>query len=179
MIRVTATRPVRVPRLTTPRLVLREVSLNDVDDLYLLRSNPEINRYIQRPETNSTEDARNFIYLVKSETQTGRSVYWVINLKNSERVIGSICLWDVDPDCKKAEIGYELVPDHQGKGLMSEALERVLSFGFEELGLVKIEAYTHRNNHSSQELLKKKGFEHLSEQTDPEFPDNVVFGITN
>ena len=59
---------------------------------------------------------------------------------------------------KIAEVGYDLNPIFQRKGIMSEALNKVINFGFNELGLDNIEAYTHIQNENSKKLLEKNGF---------------------
>lgn len=58
----------------------------------------------------------------------------------------------------KAEIGYELLPDFQGKGIMQEAISKVIDFGILHIGLNSIEAYTHSKNQSSTRLLEKFNF---------------------
>ena len=73
-------------------------------------------------------------------------------------MIGTICLFEFADDNFKAEIGYELLPSYQGKGLMQEAVSKVLEFGFQHLGLNSIEAYTHSENQSSTRLLEKFNF---------------------
>jgi ribosomal-protein-alanine N-acetyltransferase len=58
----------------------------------------------------------------------------------------------------KAEIGYELLPDFQGKGIMQEAASKVIKFGVQYIGLNSIEAYTHSKNEKSTRLLEKLNF---------------------
>ncbi|MBK7227389.1 MAG: GNAT family N-acetyltransferase, partial [Ignavibacteriales bacterium] len=75
-----------------------------------------------------------------------------------QRLIGSICLWNLSREENKAEIGYELLPDFQGKGIAQEAMLAVLDCGFNIMLLNKIEAYTHKENSSSIKLLEKFTF---------------------
>lgn len=67
-------------------------------------------------------------------------------------------MWNFSKDNKKAEVGYDLNPLFQRKGIMSEALKSILGFGFNNLNLDKIDAFTHKKNESSKKLLEKNGF---------------------
>jgi ribosomal-protein-alanine N-acetyltransferase len=79
-------------------------------------------------------------------------------LNGTDKLIGTICLFDFSGDNLKAEIGYELLPDFQGKGIMQEAISKVINFGIQHIGLNSIEAYTHAENQSSTRLLEKFNF---------------------
>jgi ribosomal-protein-alanine N-acetyltransferase len=84
--------------------------------------------------------------------------YWAISSKNSPGLIGTICLWNFNEENKSAEVGYELLPIFQGKGLMQEALSNVIVFGFKTAKFKRIIAYTHSRNDKSIKLLQKAGF---------------------
>ena len=73
-------------------------------------------------------------------------------------MIGSICLWNFSEDRKVAEIGYDLDPKYQRKGIMTESINAVLNFGFRKLSLEKIEAFTQKQN-------KERNFIVLGTQT--------------
>jgi ribosomal-protein-alanine N-acetyltransferase len=92
-------------------------------------------------------------------------------------MIGSICLWNFSKDKKIAEIGYDLSPQYQGKAIMDESLKGVLRFGFDELNLDSIEAYTNRLNESSKNLLVKNGFKRVWEKKDEDNLDNIIYEI--
>ncbi len=85
-------------------------------------------------------------------------VYWAITLNGTDKLIGTICLFDFQDDNLKAEIGYELLPDFQGKGIMQEVTAKIVDFGLHYLGLKSIEAFTHSENQSSTRLLQKLNF---------------------
>ncbi len=83
---------------------------------------------------------------------TDKSISWGITTKESNILIGSICLWNFSEDKKTAEVGYDLDPEFQGKGIMSEALKAVLNFGFKRRGFDTIEAHTDYRNNPSEKL---------------------------
>ncbi len=78
----------------------------------------------------------------------------------------------------KAEIGYELLPGYQGKGLMQEAASKVLEFGFQHIGLDSLEAYTHTENQSSTRLLEKLNFKKQSPSEDNYDKSFIVFKLS-
>jgi ribosomal-protein-alanine N-acetyltransferase len=147
-----------VPSLSTERLQLRQLNVQDDGDLFSLRSNELVNQYLNRPQTVSIEDAREFIRKIIKAVENKTSFYWAICLKNDPGLIGTICIWNIDEEQKKAEIGYELLPSFQGKGLMQEAIVNVIDFGFNQLELSTIEAWTVKDNASSIKLLERNGF---------------------
>ena len=146
------------PSLTTERLSLRKLSVDDANEVFFLRSDEHINKYLDRPKATSIEDAINFINKTNHEIENNECIDWAITFKEDSRLIGSICLWNFSLEENKAEVGYELLPDFQGKGIAQEALTAVINFGFELMKLKTIEAYTHKENLQSTNLLEKFNF---------------------
>ncbi|MHB1392864.1 MAG: GNAT family N-acetyltransferase [Clostridia bacterium] len=83
---------------------------------------------------------------------------WGITPKNENKLIGSICLWNISEELSKAEIGYELMTEYQGKGIMSEAIKAVIEYGFENMKLNLIEALPYSDNIRSIKLLERNSF---------------------
>lgn len=146
------------PVLKTGRLTLRQLRSSDDKEIFALRSNVNVNKYLDRKPSKSIDDAKNFIQTINGNIQRNDSIYWAITLNGTDKLIGTICLFDFSDDNLKAEIGYELVPDLQGKGIMQEAISIVIDFGIQHIGLNTIEAYTHSENRSSTRLLEKLNF---------------------
>lgn len=150
--------PKNFPVITTHRLHLRQLKTSDSHEILALRSNETVNKYLDRKPSHSVEDAINFIHTINENIQNNDSIYWGICLINSEVLIGTICLFNFSNDRSIAEIGFELLPDFHGKGIMKEAASAVINYGFQKIGLNSIEAYTHPENESSQKLLDCLGF---------------------
>jgi [ribosomal protein S5]-alanine N-acetyltransferase len=146
------------PSLITKRLSLRKLSIDDANEIFFLRSDKHINKYLDRPKATSIEDANNFISKINHAIENNESIYWAISFKDDSGLIGSICLWNLNEEENKAEVGYELLPEFQGKGIAQEALLAVINFGFEVMELQTIEAYTHKENIASTKLLEKFNF---------------------
>jgi [ribosomal protein S5]-alanine N-acetyltransferase len=87
-----------------------------------------------------------------------RGVRWAIAPRQGGELIGSCGFWRIDTSHFRAEIGYELDPEHWGQGLMPEALRAMLDFGFTNMGLHSVEANIDPDNHGSRRVLEKLGF---------------------
>ena len=92
-------------------------------------------------------------------------------------MIGNICLWNLSEDCKTAELGYDLIPEYQGEGIMDEAVKAVLHFGFNQLKLELVEAFTSKQNESSKKLLLRNQFVWNASRKDPENDDNIIYEL--
>ncbi len=168
------------PELTSERLTLRRIEESDWQMILFLRSDAEVTQFIERPEDRRTKnqaDAVQFIRERHEDLQQNHAIVWGITLNGRADIIGTICLWNFSKDATLAEIGYDLHPQFQGKGIMSEALQAVIEYGFEELELSIIEAYTHFQNHRSIHLLEKHGFRLLPEKRDVGNVANRVFEL--
>lgn len=166
------------PILTTERLVLRKIAMSDDNVIFLLRSNPEGNKYIVRPATADVEAARAWITRINKSVDAGQNINWAITLKDSGAFIGLICLWNFSDDNTIAETGYELVQEYQGKGFMNEALISVIDYVFLSLKLSSIEAYTQKGNSKSITLLKNNGFILDPLKKDEEYPLNAIYTLS-
>ncbi len=165
------------PTLETKRLVLRSLEKTDSEAIRFLRSDQTVNQFVKRPRTATLQDAINFITKITKGVSDGNWVFWSITIKDNPELVGTICLWNFSDDKKTAEVGYDLHPKTQGKGIMSEALQAVLKYGFETLHLNQIEAYTHKDNEPSKYLLKKHNFNHIENRIDKDNLDNIIFTI--
>ena len=143
--------------------------------LSFLRSDTEINKYVKRPSAETKEKAMAFIDRITIGVDNGQNYYWVIAETGENKMIGSICLWNFSEDRAKAEIGYDLSPDQQGRGIMNEAMGAILDFGFGQLGLECIEAYTHWDNRASRRLLEQNRFVLADGIKDEDNADNLIY----
>ena len=146
------------PVLKTERLTLRQLAGSDANEIFALRSDDNVNKYLNRKPSKSIDDAKIFIKTINENIQRNDSIYWAITLNGTNKLIGTICLFDFSDNNVKAEIGYELLPGFQGKGIMQEATSEVIAFAIQRIGLNSIEAYTHFENQSSTRLLEKFNF---------------------
>jgi len=144
----------KLTELATSRLRLRKIALADAEQLLLLRSDKRVNRYLDRPATTSYPEAVQFV----NNILAANAYYWVISFKDDTKLIGIICLWNLDYKNSVVEIGYELLPEFHRKGIMTEALLAVVAYNSDHLQFGTITATTHHENISSIKLLENNGF---------------------
>ena len=166
------------PELETSRLRLRKVTSHDAETILHIRSDASINQFIKRDAPKNIEDANTFIRKVNAGFVAGESIYWAICFKADQKMVGSICLWHFNTEFKKAELGYDLKSTYQQQGIMTEAMQRVLKFGYEKLNLIEMEAFTHFENERSISLLMKNNFRLVEGDSDPDNPNNVIYRIS-
>jgi ribosomal-protein-alanine N-acetyltransferase len=164
------------PILTTERLTLRQLSVDDQQAILALRSDSEINKYLDRAPSKTIEDAINFINKINDNIKKNHSIYWVITLTKTKTFVGTICLFDFSNEKNSCEIGYELMTKFQGQGIMKEAAQVVIDYVFQTLTLKKILAFTHYENQNSTNLLLKFNFV-KSLETDKENPNLTIFTL--
>ena len=146
------------PLLETTRLSLREIVPEDVHDLFRYRSDSEVMKYIGRPLAKELADATILIDVLRTNAAENNGITWAITLKGENILRGTIGFWRIVKEHHRAEIGYLLDPALQGKGLMQEAVEEVLRYGFEEMGLHSVEAVINPDNLASIRLLERNAF---------------------
>jgi ribosomal-protein-alanine N-acetyltransferase len=148
------------PALQTERLILRSHIISDAKALFALRSNKEVMRYIDRENPKDIEETEAKIRLVHEGFNRRTSIAWVIALKeNPNEMIGEIGYYRTDLGNYRAEIGYMLQSNFWRKGIISEALNKIITFGFQEMKLNSISANINPGNDASRQILLKHGFQ--------------------
>lgn len=132
--------------------------MDDAPEVFFLRSDSRIMQYLDRAPAASLEEAAQFIETINNQEKAGAAITWAITLKEEPKLIGTIGFWNIQQQHYRAEIGYALHTQQQGKGLMQEALTAVLDFGFARLKFHSVEANVNPANAASIKLLERKGF---------------------
>lgn len=146
------------PVLTTSRLILKEIIPGDCNDIFTMRADKRIMQYIDRPLAKTVDDAKVLIQKITMSLASDEGITWGIFLKENPNLIGTIGYWRIDKENHRAEIGYMLHYDFQGKGLMQEAISTVIEFGFNNMKIHSIEANVNPSNSRSIKLLEKNNF---------------------
>jgi len=170
------------PNLRTDRLILRQLQMTDDELIFQYQSNKENFKFVDMPVYLSIHEAQEYIVKMNTGVANNKWIIWAIADAHTNTMLGTISIWNISIDQEKAELGYGLFPGNLGKGIMSEALEKVVQYGFNIMGLRVIEAYTNANNLKSIELLERNNFTKLSSFTETETIDGtpaamVFYGI--
>ena len=147
------------PQIETERLFLRKLKNEDADEIFNLRSDENVMKYIGKDPITSINEAMDFIQLVNNSLSTNFGITWAITLKeNPGKLIGTIGHWRLMKEHYRAEVGYMLSPQFWKKGIMKEALIKVIDYGFNEMKLHSIEAHINPENAASAGILEATGF---------------------
>lgn len=170
------------PNLESDRLQFRRITEEDVNEIFALRSNPTTMQFIPRPFAKTTQEALDHIAMIESKIIANEGINWAITLKNNPKLIGIIGHYRLQPDNYRSEIGYMLLPEYQGQGITSEAVDTVVKYGFRTMKLHSIEALIDPANTASAKVLEKNKFikeGHLKENIffAGSFHDSVIYSI--
>lgn len=147
------------PEIRTKRLLLRKIMDADAPEIWFLRSDETVMKYIDREKPKSQQEGLDFIKKVNATIDKNECIMWAIALQdNPGKLIGNIGFWRIINQHYRAEIGYMLHPDFWNKGMMKEALHAAANFGFNQMKLHSIEAQINPDNVASGMLLEKAGF---------------------
>jgi [ribosomal protein S5]-alanine N-acetyltransferase len=143
--------------LATERLVLRPLHPTDAAQIFKLRSSELVNRYTDRIPAKTLDDAKAFIAMITDKIAEDKSVYLGICVGTGP-LIGTICLANIDKENNEAEIGFELLPEFQGQGIMNEAISAIIEHAKNVLKLTSVLAIVKIENERSLKLLAKNNF---------------------
>ena len=146
-----------MPTLHTERLSLRPMHPIDAEDMFDYARRPEVTKYLLWREHEDIYFSRDYLNYINRRYALGDFYDWAIIDHESRRMIGTCGFTKIDTANNSAEIGYVLNPDFHRRGFGSEAVRRILKFGFEELNLNRIEARFMQGNEASLALMRSVG----------------------
>lgn len=146
------------PVLETERLFFRQFTSDDAEVFLDLNSNEKVIQYFDRPKMPNMEEAIKTLNKISASFENNEGVTWAIELKEAKKIIGHITYWRIIKEHYRAEMGYSLFPEYWRKGFMSEAIRKVIDFGFFKLKFHSIEANVDPRNIASMKLLERTGF---------------------
>ena len=146
------------PELHTARLHLRQITEADLEHIFKGLSHPDVIKYYGVSYSRLDDTWKQLEWYAELErTYTG--IWWAITLSQTNEFCGAIGYNNLSRDHRKAELGFWLLPEYWKKGIVREAMQPVLEYGFQELNLHRIEAYVETENISSKKALQKMDFQ--------------------
>jgi ribosomal-protein-alanine N-acetyltransferase len=146
------------PYLETERLVLRRLRLSDAESLFAILADEELTRFYDDETFTEISQAREQIEAWASGFDEWRSIRWGVARKETDTVIGTCGYYGFHRWHGRGSLGFELARPYWRQGIMTEALEAIIEFGFREVGLNRIQAVVMPGNEGSEKLLEKLGF---------------------
>ncbi|MEP7293802.1 MAG: GNAT family N-acetyltransferase, partial [Chloroflexota bacterium] len=159
------------PVLRTPRLILREMQPSDAKAILRIRGDVRVSRLNSGQPMQTLDEAKELIEKARHAFTDHRRIDWGITLKDDPQagVIGRCGFNYWLRQDRRASIGYDLGHAHWGKGIMTEAVRAMATFGFEQMNLNRLEADTDAENYGSIRVLEKVGFRREGVQQDQYF----------
>ena len=146
-----------MPDLETPRLRLRRLTMRDAQDIYDYSQDPLVAKYVLWDAMVSLSEAKNYIRYMLRKYRLGEPASWGIEWKATGQVIGTIGFMWIQRDNAAAEAGYSLNRRFWNQGIMTEALQALIDYGFRSMNLNRIEAQHETENPSSGAVMRKCG----------------------
>lgn len=147
------------PILKTERLLLRQFVDNDLENVFKGLSHPDIIKYygVSYQTFEATKEQMSFFAdLEKNET----GIWWAVCSLDNQTFYGAGGLNSLNKEHKKAEIGFWLISNFWGGGIMKEAMPLICNYGFENLGLHRIEGFVESENKNCKNAMAKLDFQY-------------------
>ncbi|WP_328683240.1 GNAT family N-acetyltransferase [Streptomyces sp. NBC_01261] len=168
------------PVLTGEKTVLRPFTASDADPMWRLIQDPEIVRFTFEPSTELTLERLRSVYGARA-TQPDRLDLAVTDPATGE-LLGEVVLFEWDPAARSCAFRTLIGPRGRGRGIGTEATRLILGYGFEQLGLHRVQLEVYGNNHRALRVYEKVGFvvegvRREAQSRDGEWVDEVVMGV--
>ncbi len=150
----------KLPTITSKRLVFRKMLPSDDEDMFEYAQNPAVTRYLLWEPHISKKFTRSYLRFIQSQYSAGTFFDWALTLAENGKMIGTCGFSYIDKENNSAEVGYVLNPSYWGRGIASEALFRVMEFGFIELDLNRIYVRIMEGNTASERVAVRCGMRH-------------------
>ena len=147
----------RLPELETEDLILRKPRMRDAKDIFRYASDPEVARYVLWESHRSVSETASFVRDLRVRIRAGYPSSWVVSLRETGLVIGTIGFVWYSTDNNAAELGYSFSREYWNQGYATQALHAVIDCLFSSLPLNRLEAQHDVRNPASGRVMQKCG----------------------
>lgn len=171
------------PKLITERFILRQIIQSDQPKIFEGLSHPDVIKYYGVTYQTLEETSKQMSWYNQClEDETG--IWWAINYKGNDELIGACGFNNINLINKKAELGYWLLPNNWGNGVINEVLPYIIKYAFETLKLHRLEAVVESLNSRSKKVMERLNFYyegtlHESEIKNGEYIDLDYYAMIN
>ena len=170
--------------ITTERLVIRAMAADDAPGLAERRSHPDVAEFQTWDTPVSLDDAQKLVESVMAMAGPENDEWWMASVcdRRTAAAVGDLAV-NLTWEGKTAEVGYNFDPDHWGKGLAVEALDALVDYLFDGVGVTRVFGMLHPGNIASAQLLERTGFlfeghTRSSFWKDDDLSDDWIYGVT-
>nr|WP_315164628.1 GNAT family protein [uncultured Flavobacterium sp.] len=164
------------PSLKTKRLIFRQITPTDIQNIYKGLSNPKVIKYygISFDSLEATEEQMIW-YRNLEQNETG--IWWAICSLDNNIFYGAGGFNNLNKEHKKAEIGFWLLPEFWGQGFMQEAFPLICDYGFNKLDLNRIEGFVDSENINCKKAVERLNFEFEGTMRDCEIKEGKYLSV--
>lgn len=164
------------PQITTDRLLLRQFKSDDLENVYNGLSHPDVIKYygVSYHTLEATKEQMDWFANLEKEE---KGIWWAVCSKDNSTFYGGGGFNDVDKTHRKAEIGFWLLPEYWGKGIMKEAMPLMINHAFTEMNLHRIEGYVDHENRNCKRAIVKLDFQLEGTMRDCEVKDGKFHSV--
>ncbi len=164
------------PKIETNRFLLRQIVDSDIESIFKGLSNPDIIKYygVSFQTLEATKEQMTFFADLE---KNGTGIWWAVCSLDNKTFYGAGGLNNLSKGHKKAEIGFWLLTDFWGQGIMTEAIPLICKYGFEKLGLHRIEGFVESENKNCKRVMATLGFQHEGTMKDCEIKNGNFISL--
>jgi ribosomal-protein-alanine N-acetyltransferase len=148
--------------IETPRLIIREITFDDLRGMFELDSDAEVHRYLGNDLVKSIDESEKVITFIRQQYLDNCIGRWAMVEKNSGNFIGwtgfKYISETINGHSNYHDLGYRMLPRYWGKGYATESAKACLKYGLETLKFNPIYAMANAENTASKNVLIKTGF---------------------
>lgn len=164
------------PILRSERLLLRQFVDSDLANVYKGLSDPEIIKYYG-VSYKTLEDTKVQMQFFEDLFRQGTGIWWAVCSIDNKTFYGAGGLNNLSKEHKKAEIGFWLLTDFWGQEIMTEAMPIICKYGFDNLGLHRIEGLVESDNLNCKNAMNKLNFQHEGTMRDCEIKNGKFISL--
>lgn len=168
--------PLSFPCLKTKRLIFRQITPTDIQNIYKGLSNPKVIKYygISFDSLEATEEQMIW-YRDLEQNETG--IWWAICSLDNNVFYGAGGFNNLNKEHKKTEIGFWLLPEFWGQGFMQEAFPLICDYGFNKLDLNRIEGFVDSENTNCKKAVERLNFKFEGTMRDCEIKEGKYLSV--
>jgi [ribosomal protein S5]-alanine N-acetyltransferase len=164
------------PIIRTNRLLLRQFVSGDVESVFKGLSHPDVIKYYG-VSYDTLEGTKAQMEFFSDLEKYKRGIWWAVCSLDNKTFYGAGGLNSLNEEHIKAEIGFWLLPDFWSKGIMKEAMPLIYNYGFEKLGLHRIEGLVETENSNCKRVMTKLDFKHEGRMIDCEIKNGKFISL--
>lgn len=164
------------PTIQTDRLLLRQFVESDLENVFKGLSHPDIIKYYGVSFQTLEETKEQMIFFADLE-KNEIGIWWAVCSLDNATFYGAGGLNGLSKEHRKAEIGFWLLTDFWGQGIMTEAMPLICKYGFDNLGLHRIEGFVESENVNCKRAMSKLDFVHEGTMKDCEIKNGQFISL--